>query len=238
MDLMVETVAFNNAGVACFDAGNKRVARDLFRGALVILLGVERTASPSFIDGSPEHCAKLRARHHLQNVDTYIGENAKSLGQLEVSDKEGCLSMHTKAFLIQGDEDASNLLRVQMQGASPGGRLTRTRSAIILFNWALVEQVHNPSSPNVVSLYNSAFSLLRGSEVVEPFVLAIMNNLAVWHLEMGDTNAAEGWVQELTWKIRLCSSFADEKEKEVFIANIVWMLVPATRRQRFAAAAA
>ena len=233
---LAKAIQFNNAGAFRFRL-DPRKAWELFKGALEVKLAIERN-----MKDCRECIVKEQFYEHLSSENAYVSRALRDSGgvadkiTLEVVEASRALAstilqkqfgnelgdifytpfIFSKPFLVPDDHELMDPME-----------LARTTSAIVIFNLALVEQMFNRTSPQAVSLYELATSLLIGQAVNELGV-ALINNIGVWCYENDDIDAAQRCMDHLSRILRNPSGrrLLSDDDCESVLSNISFMLMP------------
>lgn len=100
--------------------------------------------------------------------------------------------------------------------------VSRKESATVIFNLALVDHLRNRASTQAVQLYELAMTLLTG-EVVDELGIALMNNIAAWCFENGDSEGTMACLSHLNNFLGACSGLLDQEQRDGLQANVLWM---------------
>jgi hypothetical protein len=243
MDL---SMRFNNAGVRMLDAGQQVIAMDLFRGALESKLAYERTHRPERPDyiASTKRCVTpdcvTTAEEHLVNEDKYVHHEpvAFSLATPMVTEDNFLPGKgnvpKTPPALFESEPENPTLIRqsgdyllVAKPFALPLSDCSRTstqkRSAIIVFNLGLVNQLADASSSKAAAFYEISASLLA-NELYFPHSnllrIAILNNFAVWSHAYGDEQSKRASYELLINALAESSSSLDQTVRKAVQVNM------------------
>ena len=214
-------IELNNAGVVCMRGGRLRISWDFFKGALELNLACERRRTdPNAVLSKSSENFILRARHRYQELfDSQEGEEQylRSIPMTEIygEDENFC-----HLFLFRDPLEIPNDFHDSATAPCCG--------LIIILNIALLEHLRNPSSPQIISLYRLAASLLNGKPFEAPLEVIIMNNAGVWCHQSGDTSSAEKYMNRLatlTQGLPFNSSLTPEMIRGVYF-NLGWFMNP------------
>jgi hypothetical protein len=230
--------AFNNAGASCLEAGYGRAAWDLFKGALEVKLTSERSSDQQASRIGELDTYVRNAEYHMQNLanyrlnntgtgtDSHLFEYPSMRGGMVPNESStGCLfdpyiSCHP--FRI---DDEPSIAGPTTELAAKERKMSATRaSTMIIFNLALVDQLHNRSSNHAISLYKLALTLMVGEDV-GPVVIALINNIGVWCYDNEDLQGGLRCMDHLSSVLHVCNS-VDEEERARLVSNIQLMLIP------------
>jgi hypothetical protein len=106
---------------------------------------------------------------------------------------------------------------------------SKVRSAKIIFNLALVEHVVDPSSQNVVSLYELSSKLLSKEYITDLVQVAVINNIAVWFYENDNADAAQVCMEYLSKEINAQRKQSDESlspTSATYNHNVAFVHIP------------
>jgi hypothetical protein len=225
-----QVTAFNNSGVTCFLAGYPKRALALFKGSLEVQLAIERykegnVTSVSAVAHQP--CYKDLAQHNpyvtlaeqvldwwrahaqSQRISSSSSVVAKERsGYRRRSQVQTLLEMET-GFHFYNPYIVDRPFRISKttQKRENGG--TRSNSATIIFNLALMEQLCDSQSGQALSLYKLAMSLFMwdphraATTTADALIIALMNNMAVWYYENEQLDAAEHILCQLELTLQL-----------------------------------
>jgi hypothetical protein len=231
--------AFNNAGASFLEVGHGRAAWDLFKGALEVKLASERSSDQqasrigeldTYVRKAEYHMQNL-ANYRLNNTDTGIASHLFEYpsmrgGGMPMESSTGCLfdpyiSCHP--FRIPVDEPS--IVGPTTELAAKERTMSANRaSAMIIFNLALVDHLHNRSSNHAISLYELAITLMVGEDV-GPVGIALINNVGVWCYDNEDAPGGLRCMDHLSSVLHVCNS-VDEEERARLVSNIQLMLIP------------
>jgi hypothetical protein len=241
---MSRSIQYNNAGVACTEAGYHKVAWELFKGALELRLAMERDGSnlndaEFVLEVQKENAYIQKAELHLRNITDYIKtipspspimecdadsdgfrntsstSTSQSRSLMQSPMKTGMMEESYSPFLFRGPVRLSPHIQVP----------TRQESATVIFNLALVDHLKNRCSEQAVQLYELAMTLLTG-DIVNALGIALMNNIGVWCYENGDTDGTMTCMGHLSTFLCSCSTSINEEQQDGLRANILWLTNP------------
>jgi hypothetical protein len=242
---MSRSIQYNNAGVACTEAGYHKVAWELFKGALELRLAMERNGSnlndDEFILAVQKDNAYIqKAELHLRNITNYIKTIASSspitaCGADSDGDGNSSSTFMSQSLIsarqspthadVMDDSYSPFIFRRPMR-LSPDLQVpTRKESATVIFNLALVDHLKNRCSEQAVQLYELAMTLLTG-DIVDTLGIALMNNIGVWCYENGDTDGTMTCMGHLSNFLSSCSASMNEEQRDGLRANILWLTNP------------
>jgi hypothetical protein len=237
MSAIEKARAFNNAGASFLEVGHGRAAWDLFKGALEVKLASERS-----IDQQGARIGELdtyvrKAEYHMQNLANYplnnTGTGDASLlfeypsmrgSVVQLDSSTGCLfdpyiSCHPFRII-----DEPSIAGPATRLAAKEITMSARASTMIIFNLALVDQLHNRSSNHAISLYELATTLMVGEEV-GPVGIALINNIGVWCYDNEDVQGGLRCMDHLSSILDRCNS-VDKGERARLVSNIQLMLIP------------
>jgi len=244
---MSRSIQYNNAGVACTDAGYHKIAWELFKGALELRLAMERSGSvmndDEFVLAVQKDNAYIqKAETHLRNITNYIKTIPSSLPMTPECDADSdavrnapftSMAQSSGAQVRQSpmechltDDDFSPFLFRRPMRLSPDIKVpTRKESATVIFNLALVDHLKNRYSEQAVQLYELAMTLLTG-DIVDALGIALMNNIGVWCFENGDMDGTLTCMGHLSNFLSSCGSSISQEQRDGLHANILWLTNP------------
>lgn len=247
---MRRSIEYNNAGVACTEAGFHKVAWELFKGALELRLAMERSGSRmSDIASGDEVLAAFqdnayiqRAEHHLRNITKYVKTipelSSPSYKPMNSGESDQANTSYTynmsqpqnrnqSPIQIELMEDMYSpfLFRRPMPLKADDDIPTRKESATVIFNLALVDHLKNRCSEQAVQLYELALTLLTG-DIVDALGIALMNNIGVWCYENGDMDGTMTCMGHLSTFLGSCGSAVNQEQRDGLQANILWLTNP------------
>ena len=192
-------VTFNNAGVRCLLAGQLDAACDLFKAALECKYAFETGLDSHCIQSGPA-ALMHRAESYLQNLESVLQEEFDWASSTSTENPGSTLTSTATDRRLDGSPRALHLCTIPIlidercfQGVDALQRDTiesRTASATIIFNLGVLEHCHCPGSPQTSTMYELALLLVSISNVSQ-LVLSLVNNIAVWRFESGDTRYAQ-----------------------------------------------
>jgi hypothetical protein len=197
------SIEYNNAGVDCTEAGQHRMAWDLFKGALEVKLTLER------IDGSI-HSIESRA-----GANCYIAKAEAHLCSLT-----SWTLKDSAIFSCLGLKTSTSMQSRETWEASP-----RRESAAIIFNLALVDHLKSRSSEQAVALYELAMTLLTGA-TVDLLGVALMNNIGVWCYENGDLDGSLKCMAHLHSFSCAADCEMGSEQRDGLQSNMLWLTNP------------
>lgn len=247
---MRRSIEYNNAGVACTEAGHHKVAWELFKGALELRLAMERTGmnTSALSSNGDDTFATFdgnayiqRAEHHLRNITNYVKTVSSScpppkpmqggdFDRVNLSSAYGMTESLIRSQspirmdLMEGMYSPF-LFRRPMRLSPDDDIPTRKESATVIFNLALVDHLKDRCSEQAVQLYELAMTLLTG-DVVDALGIALMNNIGVWCYENGDMDGTMSCMGHLSTFVGSCTSAVDHEQREGLQANIMWLTNP------------
>lgn len=241
---MKRSVQYNNAGVACIEAGYHKVGWELFKGALEVKLALERgtIAHEDRNDAQSNSESKVnsyiqKAENHLLNLQKYLSAPFASLDRdMDFSQSEtptlGGLSATRESSRskpsmqnLTDDMYIPFLFCKPIELPNDSQLSTRSESATIIFNLALVDHIKNRTSAQVVQLYELAMTLLAG-DVVEGLGIALMNNIGVWCYENGDMDSTLVFMRHLSKVLVASETRLSFQERHGIRSNILWLTNP------------
>jgi hypothetical protein len=243
---LAKAIQFNNAGVSCFRSHPKK-AWELFKGALEIKLAMEKEMNsscecsvkvPFYEQLSSENAYIYRAHTILEEGGDEVADQITDRGEVTLDVVEASRTLLSSTLCKRLGKELGDIFytpfvfsrsfRIPDDFESiPPIELARTTSAIVIFNLALVEHLFNRTSPQAVSLYELATSLLVGQSVNE-LGLALINNIGVWCYENDDNDAAQRCMDHLSKILRnpSCRDLITASDRDAVLRNICCMLMP------------
>jgi len=226
-EVLDKAIAFNNTGVSCLRASQPQVAWDLFKGALEVKLAIERSSDAGTTsDSNLSETYVRRAEYHLSRIQQYVSQSTelyeRATTRKHPPPMEAIREAFYEPYLCATPFRIENSMSTSTATSSEA--FSRTASATIIFNLALVDHLYNPSSKQAASLYELATSLLVGGEI-DNLGIALINNIGVYYFENGDMNAAQRCMEHLSKIMPSCDCF-EEGELRGLQTNIRWMLNP------------
>ena len=242
---LAKAIQFNNAGAFRFRS-DPRKAWELFKGALEVKLAIERN-----MKDCRECIVKEQFYEHLSSENAYVSRAQTILEEGETEVNPGGVADKITLEVVEASRALASTILQKQFGNELGDifytpfifskpflvpddhelmdpmELARTTSAIVIFNLALVEQMFIRTSPQAVSLYELATSLLIGQAVNELGV-ALINNIGVWCYENDDIDAAQRCMDHLSRILRNPSGrrLLSDDDCESVLSNISFMLMP------------
>jgi len=247
---MRRSIEYNNAGVACTEAGYHKVAWELFKGALELRLAMERgdksmndiTHDEDVLTAFRDNAYIQRAEDHFRNITKYVrtipSSSSLSRKPMDSGDSGRVNASFTynttqpqnsnqSPFQIDLMDDIYSpfLFRRPMRLSPDDDVPTRKESATVIFNLALVDHIKNRCSEQAVQLYELAMTLLTG-DVVDELGIALMNNIGVWCYENGDMDGTMTCMGHLSTFLGSCGSAVNQEQRDGLQANILWLSHP------------
>jgi hypothetical protein len=170
------------------------------------------------------------AEYRLQNLSSYVTHQPQTfdrqrlVNELEQQQGFGVTEMSilfepylcSNPFSLPEDASVSQLHDIQF---------SRSMTAVIIYNLALLNQVRSRSSRQVMSLYELSTSLLVNNEN-QRVSIAIINNIGVWCFDNGDNAAAQRCMEHLSKFVSCIGGIVSDDEREGIQRNILWILNP------------
>eukprot|EP00980_Cylindrotheca_fusiformis_P007575 scaffold1580_cov116-Cylindrotheca_fusiformis.AAC.10 len=213
------SIEYNNAGVDCIEAGQHRMAWDLFKGALEVKLSLELVESKAtgngYIEKAEKHFISLKSRmYSCESSDAGLSASTRSQSSATWESFNSDPSLYSP-FLF------TDPIRLD---AHPRFSAKR-ESAAIIFNLALADHLKSRRSEQAVALYELAMTLLTGT-TVDFLGIALMNNIGVWCYDNGDTNGSINCMAHLSCFITAMDCEMTPEQIEGVQTNILWLANP------------
>ena len=189
-----KALEYNNAGVRCLAANKMGPACDLFRASLVYKYAFETGHYNGNDDnGDPSTSVLLQsAEAYLNNLDAVLAGacecsndklNSSPYAGFQIERVNDARTMRLCVTPILVSEHALRVADALRQDTVE----SREASAAIIYNLALAEHCLCATSPQAITMYELA-STLVDTNVPTRLVLSLMNNIAVYLYENGDVD--------------------------------------------------
>jgi hypothetical protein len=222
------SIEYNNAGVDCTEAGQHRMAWDLFKGALEVKLTLER------IDGSIHsiesragaNCYIAKAEAHLCSLTSWTLKDSAIFSCLGLKTSTSMQSRETwESFAADSSLYSPFLFTDPIRIGTDRKASPRRESAAIIFNLALVDHLKSRSSEQAVALYELAMTLLTGA-TVDLLGVALMNNIGVWCYENGDLDGSLKCMAHLHSFSCAADCEMGSEQRDGLQSNMLWLTNP------------
>jgi hypothetical protein len=222
------SIEYNNAGVDCTEAGQHRMAWDLFKGALEVKLTLER------IDGSIHsidsragaNCYIAKAEDHLCSLKSWALKDSAICPRPGIRTSTSTQSRETwEGFAADSSLYSPFLFTDPIRIGTDRRAAPRRESAAIIFNLALVDHLKSRSSDQAVALYELAMTLLTGA-TVDLLGVALMNNIGVWCYENDDLDGSLKCMAHLASFSCAADCEMGSEQRDGLQSNMLWLTNP------------
>lgn len=239
-DTVIKATAFNNAGVACFKAGDSKKAWELFKGALEIKLAIARfTESKEPPAAEPLYADLADGNRYVARAEILLGAfyTLPHQGQAYPVDPNAEIDPTPTLCRNSIEEELEDFFYTPFLFAKPFPipdqgivcpvERSRYTSAVVIFNIALVEHLYNRSSRQAVSLYELATFLMRG-DIAGPLALALINNIGVWCYENDHIESAQRCLDQLSIILQNpnVARLMDGQDHRAAMRNVLCLMTP------------